>query len=93
MMWQVPGNGIVDAYDLQGNFLRRLATNGVLNSPWGLALAPAGFGDVGGDLLVGNFGDGTINAYNPDDRRVRPNAQGSERQPDIDRRTLGTAVR
>jgi uncharacterized protein (TIGR03118 family) len=59
------GNGIVDAYDLQGNFLRRLATKGVLNSPWGLALAPAGFGDVGGDLLVGNFGDGMINAYNP----------------------------
>ena len=59
------GNGIVDAFDLQGNFLRRLFTNGVLNSPWGLALAPAGFGDVGGDLLVGNFGDGTIHAYNP----------------------------
>ena len=37
-----PGNGIVDAFDLQGNFLRRLVTNGVLNSPWGLALAPAG---------------------------------------------------
>jgi uncharacterized protein (TIGR03118 family) len=59
------GNGIVDAFDLQGNFLRRVATKGQLNSPWGLALAPAGFGDVGGDLLVGNFGDGTINAYNP----------------------------
>jgi uncharacterized protein (TIGR03118 family) len=59
------GNGIVDAFDLQGNFLRRLVTQGVLNSPWGLALAPVGFGDVGGDLLVGNFGDGTINAYNP----------------------------
>jgi uncharacterized protein (TIGR03118 family) len=57
------GNGIVDAYDLQGNLLRRLVTGGALNSPWGLALAPAGFGDVGGDLLVGNFGDGTINAY------------------------------
>jgi uncharacterized protein (TIGR03118 family) len=60
-----PGNGIVDAFDLQGTFLRRVATNGVLNAPWGLALAPAGFGDVGGDLLVGNFGNGTINAYNP----------------------------
>jgi len=59
------GHGIVDAFDLQGNFLRRVATNGALNSPWGLALAPAGFGDVGGDLLVGNFGDGTINAYDP----------------------------
>jgi uncharacterized protein (TIGR03118 family) len=59
------GNGIVDVFDLQGTFLRRLATNGVLNSPWGLALAPAEFGDVGGALLVGNFGDGTINGYNP----------------------------
>ncbi len=59
------GNGIVDAFDLQGNFLRRLVTKGLLNSPWGLALAPVGLGDVGGDLLVGNFGDGTINAYNP----------------------------
>jgi uncharacterized protein (TIGR03118 family) len=59
-----PGNGIVDAFDLQGNLIRRLVSNGALNSPWGLALAPAGFGDVGGDLLVGNFGDGLINAYN-----------------------------
>jgi uncharacterized protein (TIGR03118 family) len=59
------GNGIVDAFDLQGSLLGRVATHGALNSPWGLALAPAGFGDVGGDLLVGNFGDGTINAYDP----------------------------
>jgi len=58
-----PGNGIVDAFDLQGNLIRRLVTKSVLNSPWGLALAPAGFLDVGGDLLVGNFGDGTINAF------------------------------
>jgi uncharacterized protein (TIGR03118 family) len=58
------GNGIVDAFDLQGNLIRRLVTNGALNSPWGLALARAGFGDVGGDLLVGNFGDGLIHAYN-----------------------------
>lgn len=61
-----PGNGILDVYDLQGNFVNRLVNNGgVLNSPWGLALAPAGLGDVGGDLLVGNFGDGTIHAFNP----------------------------
>jgi uncharacterized protein (TIGR03118 family) len=59
-----PGNGIVDKFDLQGNLLGRLITGGALNSPWGLALAPAGFGDVGGNLLVGNFGDGRINAYN-----------------------------
>lgn len=59
------GNGIIDAYDLNGNFLGRLVTGGALDSPWGLAIAPAGFGDVGGDLLVGNFGDGLIHAYNP----------------------------
>ena len=57
------GNGIVDAFDLNGNFLGRLVTGGQLDSPWGLAIAPAGFGDVGGDLLVGNFGNGWINAY------------------------------
>jgi uncharacterized protein (TIGR03118 family) len=58
------GNGVVDVFDLNGNFVRRLATGGALNSPWGLALAPAGFGGAAGDLLVGNFGDGAINAYN-----------------------------
>jgi uncharacterized protein (TIGR03118 family) len=59
------GNGIVDKFDLNGNFLGRLVSGGALNSPWGLALAPIGFGDVAGDLLVGNFGDGRINAYDP----------------------------
>jgi uncharacterized protein (TIGR03118 family) len=57
------GNGIVDKYDLNGNLLARLVTGGNLNSPWGLAIAPAGFRDLGGDLLVGNFGDGTLQAY------------------------------
>jgi uncharacterized protein (TIGR03118 family) len=59
------GNGYVDAFGLQGNFIQRLVSQGDLNSPWGLALAPADFGDFGGDLLVGNFGDGLIHAYNP----------------------------
>jgi uncharacterized protein (TIGR03118 family) len=59
------GNGFVSVFDLNGVFQQRLVTGGALNSPWGLALAPAGFGDVGGSLLVGNFGDGTIHAYNP----------------------------
>jgi uncharacterized protein (TIGR03118 family) len=58
-----PGLGLVDVYDSAGNFLRRVATGGALNAPWGLALAPAGFGEFGGNLLVGNFGDGRINAY------------------------------
>ncbi len=59
------GTGIVDAYDVNGNLVKRAITGGNLNAPWGMALAPAGFGTYGGDLLVGNFGDGVINAYNP----------------------------
>jgi uncharacterized protein (TIGR03118 family) len=61
-----PGLGVVDAFDADGNFLRRVAgPGGVLDAPWGLALAPAGFGPFGGALLVGNFGDGRINAFDP----------------------------
>ena len=57
------GNGIVDKYDLNGNLLMRFASAGALNSPWGLAQAPGTFGAFANDLLVGNFGDGDINAY------------------------------
>jgi uncharacterized protein (TIGR03118 family) len=60
-----PGNGFVDRFDLNGNFLNRLVSNGVLNSPWGLAIAPSGFGTFANDLLVGNFGDGRINVFDP----------------------------
>jgi uncharacterized protein (TIGR03118 family) len=60
-----PGNGYVDTYDLNGKLLKRLVSNGPLNSPWGLALAPSTFGPLGGDLLIGNFGDGTINGFDP----------------------------
>ena len=60
------GLGYVDEFDLEGNLLRRFASEGALNAPWGLALAPHHFGKFGGALLVGNFGDGTINAYHPD---------------------------
>jgi uncharacterized protein (TIGR03118 family) len=59
------GNGFVDVFDFQGNLLGRLASNGALNSPWGLALAPGNFGDFSNALLVGNFGDGAINAFDP----------------------------
>jgi uncharacterized protein (TIGR03118 family) len=58
-----PGHGYVDAYDTAGNLRRRVASAGPLNSPWGLALAPADFGAFSNMLLVGNFGDGRINAY------------------------------
>src|ERR1043166_725297 len=60
-----PGNGFVDAYDTFGNLIRRVASAGELNSPWGLALAPDGFGRFSGDLLVGNFGNGRIHAFDP----------------------------
>lgn len=60
------GHGYIDAYDLDGNLLRRVASQGVLNSPWGMAVAPSNFGPFSNDLLVGNFGDGRIHAFNPD---------------------------
>jgi uncharacterized protein (TIGR03118 family) len=58
------GHGFVNAFDLQGNLIGRIGSMGTLNSPWGLAIAPASFGSFAGDLLVGNFGDGRINAFN-----------------------------
>jgi uncharacterized protein (TIGR03118 family) len=60
-----PGNGFVDVYDTNGTLLQRLVSGGPLNSPWGETIAPASFGDFSNDVLVGNFGDGVINAFNP----------------------------
>jgi uncharacterized protein (TIGR03118 family) len=59
------GLGAVSIFDLNGNLLQHVATGGPLNAPWGVAIAPATFGAFANDLLVGNFGDGTINAFNP----------------------------
>jgi uncharacterized protein (TIGR03118 family) len=59
-----PG-GYVDIFNTDGTFASRFATGGALNAPWGFALAPAGFGSFGGDLLIANNGDGLINAFNP----------------------------
>jgi uncharacterized protein (TIGR03118 family) len=58
-----PGNGYVDIFDTDGTLLRRFASQGALNSPWGLAVTPGGFGPFSHALLVGNFGDGKVNAY------------------------------
>ncbi len=58
-----PGNGFVDEFSLDGKLLARVASNGPLNSPWGLAIAPSDFGKFAGDLLVGDFGDGRIDAF------------------------------
>jgi uncharacterized protein (TIGR03118 family) len=60
-----PGNGFADVFSTSGVLLRRFASAGTLNSPWGLVLAPSTFGNFHGDVLVGNFGDGLINAFTP----------------------------
>ena len=61
-----PGLGYVDVYNFDGTFVKRLVSQGPLNAPWGLALAPStAFGALSGDLLIGNFGDGMINAFDP----------------------------
>jgi uncharacterized protein (TIGR03118 family) len=57
------GNGFVDMFAPDGTLMRRLASHGTLNSPWGLAQAPSDFGIFSGDILVGNFGDGRISAF------------------------------
>jgi uncharacterized protein (TIGR03118 family) len=58
-----PGNGYVDVFDTSGNLIRRFATQATLNSPWGLTTAPAQFGSFGNAILIGNFGDGHISAF------------------------------
>lgn len=60
-----PGHGFVDVYSKTGSLMQRFASRGVLNSPWALTLAPKGFGQVTGDVLIGNFGNGRIHAFNP----------------------------
>jgi uncharacterized protein (TIGR03118 family) len=58
-----PGHGFVDEFDTSGNLITRVASGGPLDAPWGLDIAPLSAGPLAGDLLVGNFGDGTIAAY------------------------------
>jgi uncharacterized protein (TIGR03118 family) len=62
-------HGIVDTFDLSGDNLQHFAQHGQLDSPWGVALAPDSFGELGGSLLIGNFGNGHINAYDVDSGR------------------------
>ncbi|HWY16061.1 MAG TPA: TIGR03118 family protein [Rhizomicrobium sp.] len=60
-----PGLGYVDVFDEKGNLVKQLTGQGPLNAPWGMAIAPSTFGSFAGDLLVGNFGDGWVNAFDP----------------------------
>ena len=76
-----PGLGFVDVFDTSGHLLRRLVSQGALNAPWGLALAPRHFGAFSGDLLVGNFGDGAINAYDPRTGAFRGTLENKDGNP------------
>jgi uncharacterized protein (TIGR03118 family) len=57
------GLGYVNVFDVNGTLVKRFASAGALNAPWGIAMAPAGFGSAAGNLLIGNFGDGAINRF------------------------------
>ena len=75
------GHGFVDLFNNDGGFVRRLVTRGALDSPWGLVLAPSGFGRFGGALLVGNFGNGRINAYDASTGRSMGQLRGAHGHP------------
>ncbi len=80
---EVKGRGLgrVDVFTLDGTLLRRLSSHSGLNAPWGLTVAPAGFGAFSGDLLVGNFGDGRIHAYDPATLRYQGILRNDYRRP------------
>jgi uncharacterized protein (TIGR03118 family) len=76
------GKGFVDVYDTSGHLLRRVASGGALNAPSGVAMAPAGFGSLGGNLLIANSGDGHIAAYDPSHHfAFRGLLSGARRRP------------
>lgn len=94
----LPG-GYVDVFNTDGTFVRRLTTGGSLYAPWGVTLAPSTFGSFGDDLLIGNFGNGEINAFNPMTGAFVGTLDGTNGQPivndylwSLDFRTGGTNV-
>jgi uncharacterized protein (TIGR03118 family) len=76
-----PAHGFVDVYTTSGAFVKRFASHGVLNSPWGITLAPANFGQFSNDLLIGNFGDGRIHAFDPNTGEVLGTLRGTSGKP------------
>jgi uncharacterized protein (TIGR03118 family) len=75
------GLGFINVFDANGHLVRRFASHGNLNAPWGLAIAPASFGPFGNQVLIGNFGDGAINAYELTTGRFRGQLQRANHQP------------
>ncbi|MFF1344096.1 TIGR03118 family protein [Streptomyces sp. NPDC058290] len=76
-----PGNGFIDVFSTEGKLLKRFASQGVLNAPWGLEVAPKGFGKFAGDLLVGNFGDGRINVFDRHTGKPKGHLEDREGNP------------
>lgn len=94
----LPG-GIVDIYSTSGSFISRFSSSGALYAPWGMTLAPSTFGSFGGDILIGNFGNGEINAFDPVTGAFLGALDGENGQPIVndflwalDFRTGGTGV-
>jgi uncharacterized protein (TIGR03118 family) len=75
------GHGFVDEFDFSGHLVQQVAANGPLDSPWGLVIAPASFGSLAGDLLVGNFGDGTIDVFDHSTNAFLGQLSGPDGQP------------
>ena len=90
-----PGEGAVDVYNADGQLQERLIRPGNthVNQPWAVAMAPGNFGSFSDDLLVGNFGDGHINAYNPRTGRFVGELKNAERPADRHHPSLGDRVR
>lgn len=76
-----PQHGFIDVYNPDGSFVSRFASRGVLNSPWGMAMAPGNFGTFSNDLLVGNFGDGRINAFDPNTGQFLGTIKNTAKKP------------
>jgi uncharacterized protein (TIGR03118 family) len=88
----MPG-GVVDEYDANGNFIKRIATGGPLSAPWGIVLAPSSFGSFSNDLLIGNFGNGEILAYDATSDLFLGTINGSNGQPLVNDRLWALETR
>ncbi|MGF6818424.1 uncharacterized protein (TIGR03118 family) [Paraburkholderia atlantica] len=85
------GLGMVDVYDTAGNLKQRFATGGPLNAPWGIAQAPASFGAMSGAIIIGNFGDGIINAFNASSGQSMGPISGPNNSPIVEHGVWGIA--
>ena len=88
----MPG-GVVSEFDANGNFIKRIATGGALFAPWGIVVAPSGFGAFGNDLLIGNFGNGEILAYDATSDLFLGTVNGLNGQPLINDHLWALATR